>query len=101
MTKAHRTQKELGIGIHAPGMAAKAGKKGGAKSAQSDNARWRNQPFTADDLKRAGRTTGRKMKAQRRGLFDPEVIGSGPHTRWHANRGIVKPDCPFCVDAAE
>jgi hypothetical protein len=31
------------------------------------------------------------------GLWDPDVKQFGLHTRWHVNRGIVKPDCKFCV----
>jgi hypothetical protein len=50
-----------------------------------------------EDKARAGRMGSREDK-QRAGRIAAKSLPKAMHTRWHANRGIIKEGCTFCYD---
>ena len=56
---------------------------------------------SSENKRRAGRIGGSRGTQENRskaGLIGGPI---GMHVRWHVNRGIVNPDCPFCMESKD
>lgn len=51
-----------------------------------------------DDAFREGKPSKAEHQANRTGPKVPFGRNPATHNRWHLNRGIVNPECPYCAD---